>query len=205
MFSQRHLSDHKLKHHLNQTLRRQHELSNRINVLLIEKDKKFKLISRSINHHSPESPEPQHKKTTTLPQPHLLDSLPKKKESQPKSSQVCLSVRKEMNSIVNLKREELKKTRQDWYKEMKKIENVNQKKINSHREQELTLKKKRNRQIKLEEINSKENIKKYWDERVDCIHEGKKKEQKKRYQLFEDSLQNIFILEQKEKELKEEL
>lgn len=75
-----------------------------------------------------------------------------------------------MNSIVNLKKEELKRTRQDWYKEMKKIEGVNKKKIDRHREQELTLKKRRNRQIKLEEINSKENIKKYWDERVDCIH-----------------------------------
>jgi hypothetical protein len=44
MLSSRHLSDHKLKHSLCESLRKQRELSNRINVLLLEKEKKLKLI-----------------------------------------------------------------------------------------------------------------------------------------------------------------
>ena len=44
------------------------------------------------------------------------------------------------------------------------------------------------------EINSKENIKKYWDERVDCILEKKWEEQERKNRIYEDSLNSISIL-----------
>ena len=46
---------------------------------------------------------------------------------------------------------------------MKKIEQVNKKKILTNKERELNIKKMKRKQIKLMELNSKENIKKYWN------------------------------------------
>ena len=54
---------------------------------------------------------------------------------------------------------------------MKRMQKLNHRKIVSNREQELTLKKHKTKQVKLMQMNSKENIKKYWDERVDYIQE----------------------------------
>ena len=49
MESPRHLSTHKLKQQLGESLRKQQSLSNRINVLLLEKEKRFKVIERRLN------------------------------------------------------------------------------------------------------------------------------------------------------------
>ena len=46
---------------------------------------------------------------------------------------------------------------------MKKIEQVNKKKILTNKERELNIKKMKRKQIKLMELNSKENIKTYWN------------------------------------------
>ena len=80
---------------------------------------------------------------------------------------------------------------------MKNIQLSNTNKINTSRQKELTLKKKRNHQIKLEEVNTKENIRKYWDDRVDLIQAAKMREQKKRLHRFEDSLNHIEVLKSK--------
>ena len=69
----------------------------------------------------------------------------------------------------------------------------------------MTIKKKRNHQIKLEEVNTKENIRKYWDDRVDLIQAAKKREQKKRLHRFEDSINTIEVLKSKEKQLREQM
>lgn len=88
---------------------------------------------------------------------------------------------------------------------MKDIQEKNSKRISTSRQNELAVKKKRNHQIKLGEVNTKENIRKYWDDRVDLIQAAKKREQIKRLHMFEDSINAIEVLKSKEKLLKEQL
>ena len=64
---------------------------------------------------------------------------------------------------------------------MKKVQRNNYNKIIANKQKDLAVKKEKSKQIKLMEINSKENIRKYWDDKVDWIHETKVKEQEKRY------------------------
>lgn len=55
------------------------------------------------------------------------------------------------------------------------------------------------------EMHSKENVKHYWKERVQCIQKERHDENLKASKLFESSLQNISILQQKEQKLLQEI
>ena len=55
------------------------------------------------------------------------------------------------------------------------------------------------------EVNSKENIKKYWDEKVDHIQGIRVKDHQNKYRQFERNVNNISLMEEKEKLLIEEL
>lgn len=88
---------------------------------------------------------------------------------------------------------------------MKKLQETNHQVISNRKEKELETNRKRQQQIKLSEINSRQNIKRYWDERVDFIHESKLKDESAKSKMFEDSLANISVLEEKQKQLIEEI
>jgi hypothetical protein len=55
------------------------------------------------------------------------------------------------------------------------------------------------------EIHSKENVKQYWKERVEYIQKDRQMENDKSSQMFESSMQNISILEQREQKLLREI
>ena len=55
------------------------------------------------------------------------------------------------------------------------------------------------------EIHRKENVKTYWKERVEIIHKDRDRENEKNSHLFESSLQNISVLEQREEKLLKEI
>ena len=88
---------------------------------------------------------------------------------------------------------------------MKRVENTNHKKIASNREQDLALKKHQIRQVRLMKMNSKENIKKYWDERVDSIQEERRKDQQRIGRMVQKSNNSISALEEQERRIKQEL
>jgi len=58
----------------------------------------------------------------------------------------------------------------------------------------LALRKHKARQVKLMQMNSKENIKKYWDERVDGIMGERQKDDQKLFRLMEKSINSISAL-----------
>lgn len=55
------------------------------------------------------------------------------------------------------------------------------------------------------QINAKENVKQYWKERGEAIQQYRMKESEKNSILFEHSLHNISVLEEKEQRLLREI
>jgi len=70
---------------------------------------------------------------------------------------------------------------------MKKSEQDNLKKIHVLRDKEVVMKRCNHQKIKLMEINSKENIKKYWNERAEIIQESKQMDALHKTILLENS------------------
>ena len=82
---------------------------------------------------------------------------------------------------------------------------TNRNKITRFKEKELKNNQINTKRVKLMEIHGKENVKSYWKERVEIIHKDRDRENEKNSHLFESSLQNISMLEQREEKLLREI
>jgi hypothetical protein len=97
----------------------------------------------------------------------------------------------------------LRETRKKWYGKVKAAEETNRKTMANRKEKDISANQRKQQQVKLMEQNGKENIRKYWDERVHKIQESKWKESERRSQMFVESINSISMLEMKEKKLLE--
>lgn len=106
---------------------------------------------------------------------------------------------------VSTKHADLLQSKQKWYQEIKKMSETNRNKITRFKEKELKNNQINTKRVKLMEIHGKENVKSYWKERVEIIHKDRDRENEKNSHLFESSLQNISMLEQREEKLLREI